>query len=91
MQNDESTITSQARRSPWNKAKPPLRAKQHLVNWEQAQVEGEYATWSCSTWPSIASGGDVVSQKVEDVAPHGHASIVRRSVRRRRGDRSGSN
>ena len=45
MQNDESTITSQARPAPWNKgkligAKPPLRAKQVWSIRTKLQVEG---------------------------------------------------
>lgn len=68
-------------RVPWNKgkltgAKPPLRTKHVLSLRSQLQAEGRIRELSLFNLAidSKLRGCDLVSLKVEDVAPHGHTS-----------------
>jgi hypothetical protein len=78
MQNEDSTIGRRPSRVPWNKgkligAKPPLRAKHVWSIRTKLQVEGrtrDLAMFNLAI-DSKLRGCDVVSLRVEDVAPHG--------------------
>jgi len=78
------------RRDPWNKgkltgAKPPLRPKHVWSIRTKLQVEGrkrDLAMFNLAI-DSKLRGCDVVSLKVEDVAPHGHA-VDRATVRQKK-------
>jgi len=90
MQNEESTIGGRPRRVPWNKgkligAKPPLRAKHVWSIRTKLQVEGrmrDLAMFNLAI-DSKLRGCDVVSLRVEDVAPHGH-TVDRATVRQKK-------
>src|SRR5665811_2159647 len=83
-------IHERASRTPWNKgrllgAKPPLRTKHVWAIRTKLQVEGrtrDLAMFNLAL-DSKLRGCDVVSLKVEDVAPHGIA-IDRATVRQRK-------
>ena len=85
---DASSHTS--RREPWNKgkligAKPPLRPKHVWSIRTKLQIEGrtrDLAMFNLAT-DSKLRGCDVVSIRVEDVAPHGHA-VDRATVRQKK-------
>ena len=96
MQNLQSVAHPGSIRIPWNKgkllgAKPPLRTKHVWSIRTKLQVEGrtrDLAMFNLAI-DSKLRGCDVVSLKVEDVAPHGLA-IDRAAIRRRKPDiRSG--
>jgi len=90
MQNEESTIGGRPRRVPWNKgkligAKPPLRAKHVWSIRTKLQVEGrmrDLAMFNLAI-DSKLRGCDVVSLRVEDVAPHGQ-TVDRATVRQKK-------
>jgi integrase len=79
-----------ARRIPWNKgkltgAKPPLRPKHVWAIRTKLQVEGrkrDLALFNLAV-DSKLRGGDVVSIKVEDIAPRGY-TVDRASVRQKK-------
>lgn len=79
-----------SRREPWNKgkltaAKPPLRPKHEWSIRTNLQIEGrtrDLAMFNLAI-DSKLRGCDVVSLKVEDVAPHGH-TIDRATVRQKK-------
>src|SRR5205823_925789 len=79
MHDQEMPIPSAPERTPWNKgkltgAKPPLRPKQVWSIRTKLQVEGrtrDLAMFNLAI-DSKLRGCDVVSLKIEDVAPHGH-------------------
>ena len=83
-------IPQSSRREPWNKgklvgAKPPLRPKHVWSIRTKLQIAGrtrDLAMFNLAI-DSKLRGYDVVSLRVEDVAPHGHA-IDRASVRQRK-------
>jgi integrase len=88
---DVSEAARQApRRDPWNKgkligAKPPLRPKHVWSIRTKLQIEGrtrDLAVFNLAI-DSKLRGCDVVSLKVEDVAPHGHA-VDRATVRQKK-------
>ena len=78
MQNLDAAIHERANHVPWNKgkllgAKPPLRTKHVWAIRTKLQVEGrtrDLAMFNLAI-DSKLRGCDVVSLKVEDVAPHG--------------------
>src|SRR6266511_5737057 len=86
----ETPITSTPKRTPWNKgkligAKPPLRPKHVWSIRTRLLVEGrtrDLAMFNLAI-DSKLRGCDVVSLKVEDVAPHGTA-VDRTTVRQRK-------
>jgi integrase len=90
MQNADVVIHQNPRRTPWNKdkllgAKPPLRTKHVWSIRTKLQVEGrtrDLAMFNLAI-DSKLRGCDVVSLKVEDVAPHGLA-IDRATVRQKK-------
>src|SRR5882724_4781587 len=90
MQNEVNATPTRHKREPWNKgkligAKPPLRPKHVWSTRTKLQIAGrtrDLAMFNLAI-DSKLRGCDVVSLKVEDVAPHGHA-IDRASVRRRK-------
>ena len=90
MQELNDTNQQEARRTPWNKgkvvgAKPPLRTKHVWSIRTKLQVEGkkrDLAMFNLAI-DSKLRGCDVVSVKVEDVAPQGVA-IDRASVRQKK-------
>jgi hypothetical protein len=90
MQNHESSTPTASRRPPWNKgkligAKPPLRPKHVWSIRTKLQVEGrtrDLAMFNLAI-DSKLRGCDVVSLRVEDVAPHGQA-VDRAIVRQQR-------
>src|SRR6266480_1709439 len=90
MQHHVNSFPIAVARSPWNKgkltgAKPPLQPKHVWAIRTKLQVEGrprDLAMFNLAI-DSKLRGCDVVSLKVEDVAPHGHA-IYRASVRQRK-------
>ena len=90
MQNEDSTIGGRPSRVPWNKgkligAKPPLRAKHVWSIRTKLQVEGrtrDLAMFNLAI-DSKLRGCDVVSLRVEDVAPHGQA-VDRATVRQKK-------
>ena len=89
MRDPIDTIPQASRREPWNKgkligAKPPLRPKHVWSIRTKLQTAGRTRDPAVNlTIDSKLRGCDVVSLKVEDVAPHGHA-IDRASVRQRK-------
>jgi len=97
MQNHESSNFTDSRRSPWNKgklvgAKPPLRPKHVWSIRTQLQVGGrtrDLAMFNLAIDGKLR-GCDVVSLKVEDVAPHGLAVDRAIGARGRPGNPSGS-
>ena len=90
MQNEDSTIGGRPSRVPWNKgkligAKPPLRAKHVWSIRTKLQVEGrtrDLAMFNLAI-DSKLRGCNVVSLRVEDVAPHGQA-VDRATVRQKK-------
>src|SRR6266436_6569359 len=90
MRDPIDAIPQASRREPWNKgkligAKPPLRSKHVWSIRTKLQIAGrarDLAMFNLAI-DSKLRGCDVVSLKVEDVAPHGHA-IDRASVRQRK-------
>jgi integrase len=90
MQVSESTYDQMPRRSPWNKgkllgAKPPLLLKHVWSIRSKLRVDGrirDLAMFNLAI-DSKLRGCDVVSIKVEDIAPHGTA-VARASVRQRK-------
>jgi hypothetical protein len=97
MQEDESSTATAPKRSSWNKGKligpkPPLRPKYVWSIRTKLQLEGrtrDLAMFNLAIDRKLR-GSDVVSLKVEDVAPRGQPSIAQRSVKRRRAGLSGS-
>ena len=89
MLNPESTCDKTARRLPWNKrkligAKPPLLLKHVWSIRSKLKVDGrirDLAMFNLAIDGKLR-GCDVVSIKVEDIAPHG-ATVARASVRQR--------
>jgi integrase len=88
---DPTDATVQAsRREPWNKgkligAKPPLRPKHVWSIRTKLQIAGrtrDLAMFNLAI-DSKLRGCDVVSSRVEDVAPHGHA-VDRATVRQKK-------
>ena len=92
MQDAHVAIHPNSRRVSWNKgklldAKPPLRTKHVWSIRTKLQVEGrsrDLAMFNLAI-DSKLRGCDVVSLKVEDVAPHGLA-IDRATVRQNKPD-----
>src|SRR5438552_17380910 len=90
MQEDESSTAIAPKRPSWNKGKltgpkPPLRPKHVWSIRTKLQLEGrtrDLAMFNLAI-DSKLRGCDVVSLKVEDVAPHGTA-IDRATVRQRK-------
>jgi hypothetical protein len=90
MQDDIATTDKAPCHQPWNKgkltgAKPPLRPKHVWSIRTKLQVDGrvrDSAMFNLAI-DSKLRGCDVVSLKVEDVSPHGHA-IDRATVRQRK-------
>ena len=90
MRDPIDAIPQASRREPWNKgkligAKPPLRPKHVWSIRTKLQIAGrtrDLAMFNLAI-DSKLPGCDVVSLKLEDVAPHGHA-IDRASVRQRK-------
>src|SRR5882724_11026760 len=80
MRDPIDAIPQTSRREPWNKgkligAKPPLRPKHVWSIRTKLQIAGrtrDLAMFNLAI-DSKLRGCDVVSLKVEDVAPHGHA------------------
>src|ERR1700691_6037166 len=87
---DQVNAGPSPKRVPWNKgkltgAKPPLRPKHVWSIRTKLQVEGrkrDLAMFNLAI-DSKLRGCDVVSLKVEDVAPHGHA-VDRATVRQKK-------
>ena len=87
---DTDNFASPARHTPWNKgkligARPPLRSKHVWSIRTRLQVEGrvrDLAMFNLAI-DSKLRGCDVVSLRVEDVAPHGHA-VDRATVRQKK-------
>ena len=90
MRDPIDAIPQALRREPWNKgkligAKPPLRPKHVWSIRTKLQITGrtrDLAMFNLAI-DSKLRGCDVVSLRVEDVAPHGHA-VDRASVRQRK-------
>jgi len=90
MQEPTDTATQGSRREPWNKgkligAKPPLRPKHVWSIRTKLQIAGrtrDLAMFNLAI-DSKLRGCDVVSLRVEDVAPHGHA-VDRATVRQKK-------
>jgi integrase len=90
MEIQAQTTTLTPRREPWNKgkligAKPPLRPKHVWSIRSKLQIAGrtrDLAMFNLAI-DSKLRGCDVVSLKVEDVAPHGHA-VDRATVRQKK-------
>ena len=90
MQNPDVAISQHPGRTLWNKgkllgAKPPLRTKHVWAIRTKLQVEGrtrDLAMFNLAI-DSKLRGCDVVSLKVEDVAPHG-LTVDRATVRQRK-------
>ena len=80
MQDTTDATPQGSRREPWNKgkligAKPPLRPKHVWSIRTKLQIAGrtrDLAMFNLAI-DSKLRGCDVVSLRVEDVAPHGHA------------------
>ena len=90
MQNPDVAISQHSERMPWNKgkllgAKPPLRTKHVWAIRSKLQVEGrirDLAMFNLAI-DSKLGGCDVVSLKVEDVAPNGY-TLDRATVRQKK-------
>jgi hypothetical protein len=90
MQDPKDPIPQASRREPWNKgkligAKPPLRPKHVWSIRTKLQIAGrtrDLAMFNLAI-DSKLRGCDVVSLRVEDVAPHGHA-VDRATVRQKK-------
>jgi integrase len=93
MQDDENPVSSQLKRTPWNKGKligpkPPLRPKHVWSIRTKLQVEGrtrDLAMFNLAI-DSKLRGCDVVALKVEDVAPRGY-TVERATVRQKKTSR----
>jgi hypothetical protein len=98
MQDHDNPVLAAPHRTPWNKgkligAKPPLRPKHVWSIRTKLQVEGrtrDLAMFNLAV-DSKLRGCDVVSLKVENVAPRGMPSIGRRCDRKRLGSPSALN
>ena len=90
MQDPTDATPHASRREPWNKgkligAKPPLRPKHVWSIRTKLQIAGrirDLAMFNLAI-DSKLRGCDVVSLRVEDVAPHGHA-VDRASIRQKK-------
>ena len=90
MQDQSKSATGHAKRIPWNKgklpgAKPPLRPKHVWAIRTKLQVEGckrDLALFNLAV-DSKLRGCDIVSIRVEDIAPRGYA-VDRTSVRQKK-------
>src|SRR5437867_9334515 len=90
MQDPVKFSAQRSGRGPWNKgkligAKPPLRPKHVWAIRSKLQVEGrtrDLAMFNLAI-DSKLRGCDLVSLKVDDVAPHGHA-VDRGTVRQKK-------
>ena len=90
MQDPTDTATQGSRHEPWNKgkligAKPPLRPKHVWSIRTKLQIAGrtrDLAMFNLAI-DSKLRGCDVVSLRVEDVAPHGH-TVDRATVRQKK-------
>jgi integrase len=90
MQDPKDPIPQASRREPWNKGKligtkPPLRPKHVWSIRTKLQIAGrtrDLAMFNLAI-DSKLRGCDVVSLRVEDVAPHGHA-VDRATVRQKK-------
>src|SRR3954453_14068943 len=90
MRDPIDAIPQASSREPWNKgkligAKPPLRPKHVWSIRTKLQIAGrtrDLAMFNLAI-DSKLRGCDVVSLKVEDVAPHGHA-VERATVRQKK-------
>jgi integrase len=90
MHDQELTISSVPKRTPWNKgkltgAKPPLRPKHVWSIRTKLQIEGrtrDLAMFNLAIDRKLR-GCDVVALKVEDVAPNGY-SVDRATVRQKK-------
>ena len=90
MSENNESITPTKTRTPWNKgkligAKPPLRPKHVWSIRTKLQVEGrkrDLALFNLAI-DSKLRGCDVVSTKVEDIAPRGYA-VDRATVRQKK-------
>ena len=90
MQDPKDPIPQASRREPWNKgkligAKPPLRPKHVWSIRTKLQIAGrtrDLAMFNLAI-DSKLRGCDVVSLRVEDVAPHGHA-VDRATIRQKK-------
>src|SRR5437660_6550224 len=90
MQEQDKFVSTAAKRTPWNKgkligAKPPLRPKHVWSIRTRLQLEGrkrDLALFNLAI-DSKLRGCDVVSIRVEDVAPRGCA-LDRATVRQRK-------
>jgi integrase len=90
MRDPIDTSTQTSRREPWNKgklvgAKPPLRPKHVWSIRAKLQIAGrtrDLAMFNLAI-DSKLRGCDVVSLRVEDVAPHGHA-VDRATIRQKK-------
>jgi integrase len=89
MQVHEESISPVPNRRPWNKgkligAKPPLRSKQVWSIRSKLQMEGHVRELAFNlAVDSKLRGCDVVTLKVEDIAPNGHA-LVRATIRQKK-------
>lgn len=93
MQDVTEPTRQTSRRDPWNKgkltgAKPPLRPKHVWSIRSKLQLEGQVRDLAMFNLAidSKLRGCNVVSLKVEDVAPHGHA-VDRATVRQKKAGR----
>ena len=90
MQNHEDPLAGSIKRTPWNKSKligpkPPLRPKHVWSIRTKLQIEGrtrDLAIFNLAI-DSKLRGCDVVSVRVEDVAPHGY-TVDRATIRQRK-------
>ena len=90
MQDDAHLVTPPAKRAPWNKgrligAKPPLRQKHVWAIRTMLQVERskrDLAMFNLAI-DSKLRGCDVISIRIDDVAPNGYA-VDRATVRQRK-------
>jgi integrase len=90
MQNDQDSVPTSSKRTPWNKGKvigpkPPLRPKHVWSIRTKLQIDGrprDLAMFNLAI-DSKLRGCDVVALKVEDVAPSGYA-VDRATVRQRK-------
>ena len=90
MKDNDNTIPQTLRRQPWNKgkligAKPPLRPKHVWSIRTKLQIEGRRRNLALFNLAidSKLRGCDVVSIRVEDIAPRGYA-VDRATVRQKK-------
>ena len=98
MDQHQSTKSNTQFRIPWNKgkligAKPPLRPKHVWSIRTKLQMEGRLRDLAMFNMAidSKLRGCDVVTLKVEEIAPNGYAVERPRCGRRKRVSRSGLN